>query len=126
MFRSTSVVMTTTCASELMELSPVSELIAAMGKARPRGLHVTFSQDDYSRSVGGSQLCVQREAAEFAVLERNHLHVHPANGWPTVRSGPMSRSPLLQPSGHSGFADTEMPADSASSDLSATQYGDLH
>lgn len=40
-----------------------------------------------------------------------------------VRSGPMSRSPLLQPS---GFADTEMPAqDSASSDLSATQYGDL-
>ncbi len=44
----------------------------------------------------------------------------------TVRSGPMSRSPLLQPSGHSGFADTEMPADSASSDLSATQYGDLH
>ena len=44
----------------------------------------------------------------------------------TVRSGPMSRSPLLQPSGNSGFADTEMPADSASSDLSATQYGDLH
>ncbi|WP_240939225.1 hypothetical protein [Diaphorobacter sp. HDW4A] len=44
----------------------------------------------------------------------------------TVRSGPMSRSPLLQPSVASGFADTEMPADSASSDLSATQYGDLH
>lgn len=44
----------------------------------------------------------------------------------TVRSGPMSRSPLLQPSGNSGFADTEMPADSASSDLSATQYGDLN
>ncbi|MBF5005039.1 hypothetical protein [Diaphorobacter caeni] len=43
----------------------------------------------------------------------------------TVRSGPMSRSPLLQPSIASGFADTEMPADSASSDLSATQYGDL-
>ncbi len=45
----------------------------------------------------------------------------------TVRSGPMSRSPLLQPSGVSGFADTEMPMhDSASSDLSATQYGDLN
>ena len=71
-----------------MELSPVSELIAAMGKARPHGLHVTFSQDDYSRSVGGSQLCVQRESAEFALLGRNHLHVHPANGWPIVRNGP--------------------------------------
>lgn len=65
-----------------------SVLIEAMGQARPRGLHLTFSQDDYSRSVGGSQLCVQREAAEFAALGRNHLHVHPANGWPTVRSGP--------------------------------------
>lgn len=49
----------------------------------------------------------------------------------TVRSGPITSSPLLQPSGFadtaSGFADTEMPAqDSASSDLSTTQYGDLH
>ncbi len=65
-----------------------SALIEAMGRSRPNGLHVTFSQDDYSRSVGGSQLCVQREAAEFAALGRNHLHIHPANGWPTVRSGP--------------------------------------
>lgn len=71
-----------------VEALAADRLIAAMAQARPRGLHVTFSQDDYSRSVGGSQLCVQREAAEFAVLERNHLHVHPANGWPTVRSGP--------------------------------------
>ena len=43
----------------------------------------------------------------------------------TVRSGPMSSSPLLQSSVSSGFADTELPSDSASSDLSATQYGDL-
>ena len=43
----------------------------------------------------------------------------------SVKSGPMSRSPLLQPS--RDFADTEMPgaSDTASSDLSATQYGDL-
>lgn len=42
----------------------------------------------------------------------------------TVRSGPMTRSPLLQPS---GFSDTLMPgSDAPSSDLSSTQYGDLH
>lgn len=71
-----------------VEVLAAGVLIQAMAQARPAGLHVTFSQDDYSRSVGGSQLCVQREAAEFAGLGRNHLHVHPANGWPTVRSGP--------------------------------------
>ena len=31
---------------------------------------------------------MQRESAQFAAMGRNHLHVHPANGWPTVRSGP--------------------------------------
>jgi len=71
-----------------VEPSPASVLVEAMAQVRPHGLHVTFSQDDYSRSVGGSQLCVQREAAEFAALGRNHLHIHPANGWPMVRSGP--------------------------------------
>ncbi|WP_312163924.1 hypothetical protein [Phenylobacterium sp.] len=70
-----------------VELSSAEALIETMRASPLQGLHLTFSQDDYSRSVGGSQLCVQRESAEFARLGRNHLHVHPANGWPTVRSG---------------------------------------
>lgn len=71
-----------------VELSRAEDLIAALSGAKRSGLHLTFSQDDYSRSVGGSQLCVQRESAAFAQMGRNHLHVHPANGWPMVRSGP--------------------------------------
>ncbi|WP_374658798.1 hypothetical protein [Phenylobacterium sp.] len=71
-----------------VELSAAEALARALAAAERGGLHLTFSQDDYSRSVGGSQLCVQRESASFAAMGRNHLHVHPANGWPTVRSGP--------------------------------------
>lgn len=71
-----------------VELRAAAELIAALASAERGGLHLTFGQDDYSASVGGSQLCVQRESAQFAAMGRNHLHVHPANGWPTVRSGP--------------------------------------
>lgn len=70
-----------------MLLSPAGTLAQALANAPARGLHLTFSHDDYSRSVGGSQLCVQRESAEFAQLGISHLHVHPANGWPTVRRG---------------------------------------
>ncbi|WP_374577410.1 hypothetical protein [Phenylobacterium sp.] len=71
-----------------VELRTAADLIAALASAERRGLHLTFGQDDYSRSVGGSQLCVQRESAQFAAMGRNHLHVYPVNGWPTVRSGP--------------------------------------
>lgn len=70
-----------------IDISPAGKLAAALQACDRQGLHITFSQDDYSRSVGGSQLCVQRESAEFARLGRNHLHIHPANGWPTVRTG---------------------------------------
>lgn len=70
-----------------VDISAAGRLADALRGAPGQGLHITFSQDDYSRSVGGSQLCVQRESAEFARLGRNHLHIHPANGWPTVRSG---------------------------------------
>lgn len=71
-----------------VDLSRAEDLVAALRGGERSGLHLTFSQDDYSRSVGGSQLCVQRESAAFAQIGRNHLHVHPANGWPLVRSGP--------------------------------------
>ncbi|MET3527144.1 hypothetical protein [Phenylobacterium koreense] len=70
-----------------VELSPASVLAQALAGLGERGLHLTFSQDDYSRSVGGSQLCVQRESAQFMARGIGHLHVHPANGWPTVRRG---------------------------------------
>lgn len=70
-----------------VDISAAGLLADALRAAPLQGLHITFSQDDYSRSVGGSQLCVQRESAEFARLGRNHLHIHPVNGWPTVRAG---------------------------------------
>jgi hypothetical protein len=76
-----------------VEALPADVLAAALAASPALGLHLTFSQDDYSRSVGGSQLCVQRESAEFARLGLNHLHVHPANGWPTVRRG-ATRTPM--------------------------------
>lgn len=76
--------------AQRVEVSSAEVLAAALAGAGGRGLHLTFSHDDYSRSVGGSQLCVQRESAEFALLGVNHLHVHPADGWPTVRHGATS------------------------------------
>ncbi|WP_353236249.1 hypothetical protein [Diaphorobacter ruginosibacter] len=62
--------------------------------------------------------------ARAGAANRNGAPSASARPGTVVRSGPISRSPLLQPS---GFGDTEMSApDSASSDLSATQYGDLN
>lgn len=69
------------------DLEDAGALARALETADLQGLHITFGQDDYSRSVGGSQLCVQRESQEFRRRGVNHLHVHPANGWPTVRHG---------------------------------------
>jgi len=50
-------------------------------------LHITFSHDNYAATVGGLQLCIQREAADIAALGRDHLHFYPAHGWPMVRTG---------------------------------------
>ncbi|THD76989.1 MAG: hypothetical protein E7812_13575, partial [Phenylobacterium sp.] len=63
-------------------------LEAALGASRTglRDLHVTFSHDDYSKSSGGMQLCLQQEAARFAELGRDHLHLYPAKFWPVVRT----------------------------------------
>lgn len=76
-----------------VELSDASVLAEALGVLGERGLHLTFSHDDYSRVVGGSQLCVQRESAAFMARGVGHLHVYPANGWPTVRRG-ATRTPM--------------------------------
>ena len=61
-------------------LSPLSAAAAA-------GLHVTFSHDDFTASVGGSQLCLQTEAAGLARKGIDHLHLFPTVPWPTLRPG---------------------------------------
>jgi hypothetical protein len=65
------------------------ELVAGLAASRTglADLHITFSHDNYAATVGGLQLCVQREAADIATLGRDHLHIYPANGWPMVRTG---------------------------------------
>lgn len=51
-----------------------------------RGLHVTFSHDDYRAYVGGVQLCIQQEAARMAAAGRDHLNLHPVGRWPVLRA----------------------------------------
>lgn len=61
--------------------------VLAFGFAGLRSdLHITFSHDDYTVSSGGLQQCVTREAARFAELDRDHLHLFPAAPWSTVRN----------------------------------------
>ncbi|MBX3482739.1 hypothetical protein [Phenylobacterium sp.] len=63
-------------------------LAAGLGKARHglKGLHITFSHDDYRTKVGGVQLCLHIEAARVAGQRRDHLQLHPAIHWPVVRA----------------------------------------
>lgn len=73
-------------------VEPASETFAAAAAAAKshsglRDLHVTFSHDDFSANVGGVQLCLQYEAAEFAKRGRDHLHLCPATPWPVLRRG---------------------------------------
>jgi len=64
-------------------------LDAALARSRSGGkrLHVTFSHDDYTANLGGVQLCLRREAAAFADIGFDHLHLFPATAWPLVRAG---------------------------------------
>ncbi|HEX5377399.1 MAG TPA: hypothetical protein VFW47_02440 [Phenylobacterium sp.] len=50
-------------------------------------LHLTFSHDNYATSVGGVQLCVQREDRALAGRGVDHLHLFPAEAFPMVRTG---------------------------------------
>ncbi len=63
------------------------EFASALVSARDglAGLHVTFSHDDYSTSLGGMQFAIRREAAGVAGQGRDHLHVYSARPWPVVR-----------------------------------------
>jgi hypothetical protein len=64
-----------------------ARLAEAFGEGRTgwRDLHVTFSHDDYTENLGGLQLCLRREAARFAAMGRDHMHLFPGRPWPTVR-----------------------------------------
>jgi len=85
-------------------LAPLEARVAAAARAaagiaadRPRGLaplsaaskaaglHVTFSHDDFTKRIGGVQLCLQAESAGLARKGIDHLHVFPAAPWPTLR-----------------------------------------
>jgi hypothetical protein len=69
--------------------SPAAELVRALaaGRTGARDVHVTFSHDDYSRHLGGVQLCLRREAAAVERAGRDHLHFYPAKPWPVLRTG---------------------------------------
>ncbi|HEV2530854.1 MAG TPA: hypothetical protein VGT80_03910 [Phenylobacterium sp.] len=64
-----------------------ADLVRALATSRAglKGLHVTFSHDDYSTNLGGVQLCLQREAAAVQRAGRDHLHLFPAKPWPVLR-----------------------------------------
>ena len=63
-------------------------LSAALATSRDglRRLHLSFSHDDFTAHVGGLQLAVRREADALVRLGRDHLHLHPAQPWPVVRT----------------------------------------
>lgn len=65
--------------------APAEPLTAALAAA-DRGLHITFSHDDFTAHLGGLQAALQREAARVTAEGRDHLHLHPANAWPVVRT----------------------------------------
>ncbi|ODT86886.1 hypothetical protein [Phenylobacterium sp. SCN 70-31] len=64
-----------------------ADLDDALARARSRlaGLHVTFSHDDFTATVGGLQTAIRREAVRLEADGRDHLHVFPARPWPVVR-----------------------------------------
>ena len=71
-------------ASAAITTEPAEVLSAGLAALGP-DLHITVSHDNYAVSAGGLQLCVRREAARFAELGRDHLHLFPAALWSTVR-----------------------------------------
>lgn len=84
-------VATAVAASRAVRIEAAGVLAAAL--AGVRNLHITLSHDDYVAHFGGLQSCVRREAAAVGAQGLDHLHLHPAVSWPTVRAagepGPM-------------------------------------
>ncbi len=59
---------------------PAQTLSDAANRLAPgREIHVTVSHDDYSRGVGGVQLCIRLEAEALARRGTDHLHLFPSS-----------------------------------------------
>lgn len=58
-----------------------------------RAVHFTVSHDDYTRGVGGVQLCIRLEADALRVDGRDHIHLFP--GAPSVVVDVERESPTL-------------------------------
>ena len=67
------------------ETSDPQDLTDALRRLSAGRLHLTLSHDDYTRSCGGMQICIQREVAAMRGLGFDSLHVHPCAPFPTVR-----------------------------------------
>ena len=72
-------------ASRGLQVEPADTLAQGLAALRP-DVHITFSHDNFSESVGGLQFCVRHEGERFAALGRDHLHLFPATPWFTVRA----------------------------------------
>lgn len=57
---------------------PADTLADALAAADDRPWRLTLSQDDYTRSVGGVQFVLRREAARAAAEGARFLHIYPA------------------------------------------------
>lgn len=68
---------------------PRELLVEALATSRSggRAIHLTVSHDDFTAHLGGLQLSLRREAEGVAAQGRDHLHLFPANPYPTVRDG---------------------------------------
>lgn len=68
---------------------PPETLAAALAVSRSdaKAVHLTVSHDDFTAHLGGLQLSLRREADGIAAQARDHLHLFPANPYPTVRDG---------------------------------------
>lgn len=69
-----------------LETSAPETLHRALQGLSPGPLHVTVSQDDYTRACAGIQICIQRESAAVQRMGFTHLHLYPAAPVPVVRA----------------------------------------
>lgn len=61
------------------EPTDVGRLVSALGHAdASTRLHVTISHDDFTASLGGVQLCLNRESEAMRARGATHIHLYPA------------------------------------------------
>ena len=74
-------------AERASRVQPAADFAGAVTQSRTglADLHVTFSHDDYTRNLGGVQLCLQYESEQIARRGADHLHLCPEVLWPVLR-----------------------------------------